>query len=502
MKEQEKQKLALTLSIQQSSDSDLINQIREQYANNICLFAAQCITEDPHDPHNPWKPFPIDKIPYLSRLLESFVKEHKIIVLKSRQILATWTFCIAALWRIMFFKGQRGAFVSKKGNDSRRLIERLKFLYEHLPGEYKPLVEFIFFPEPRAVCPETGSKIFAYPQGPNQLRGETFSFIISDEFAFQEFQNETWRASKPTVDGNGTFVAVSTPNGQDNLFYHLWQDPSFHRIEIHYSQNPFKDAKWQQAAFKGLRDKDRQQEYELNFLATSEDTVYGDFNALLHIKPCFFIPNKTLLVGWDFGYNRPGVVYCQYADGIFRVLKSLLGYKTTLDKFIKDAFALETAHFKETGLILDFCDHAGKQTNKQTGLTDIQVLNTLLEPKQRFLRCKPCVSIEDDHKVVRGLMTRLQRGEPCFQVDPSNHQIIGGLRGGYHFKNDEPSGTGINEFFEKEKDYFKHLLDCIRYIVVNNFGVDGPIKITQETLEMPKSRDKRFQFKIGELRNA
>ena len=500
MQQTEKQEMVLGLSIQQSTDQELIEHIRDEYRNDPLFFMSLCITDDPHDQKNPFKRFPVDKLPYIKKFVHAFLKEPRTVILKSRQIMATWSFCILALWSILFQKGTKGAFISKKGEDSRKLIERMKFVYDNLP-EWKPFVNFVMFPQPKAECLENYSTVYAYPQGADQLRSQTFSWIFSDEAAFQDDQEKTWRSSKPTVDGGGRFIACSTPNGSGNLFYHFFKDPSFNKIEVHYTENLFKDEKWKQEAKKGMRQKDWEQEFELNFLATQDNTIFGDFNYLIHVKQQIYNPQVPLLVGHDFGYNRPGISWCQYHNGVFRVLKSLLGYKVTLDKFTEEAFKLEKEYFADEAVITyDFCDYAGNQPNKQTGTTDIQVLNKLLEKKNRYLRFKNCLDLETDFNLMRDFFTKLHKGEACFQIDPSNLNIIEGFRGGMHYHGDAQKVCGCtkaNEFFEQERDYYKHLNDTVRYVITNNFSMDGVIKANQEKLEFSTTKDKRFNYKGG-----
>lgn len=495
-KQIDRSSIAIGLSINQSSDDELIYHLREEYSEDLILFSSICKTFDPHDRKNPWKLFPTDKLPYVKKFARAFLKEPRSVILKSRQIMATWFFCIAGLWDIMFHKGAVGAFVSKKGEDSRKLVERMKFVYDNLP-DWKPFVNFVMFPQPKAECPENYSVVYAYPQGADQLRSQTFGWIFSDEFSFQDDQDKTWRSSKPTVDGGGHFIACSTPNGSGNLFYHFWNDPSFFKIEVHYSENPFKDDKWKKEAKKGMREKDWQQEYEKNFLATQENTIFADFNYQIHVKTQSFYDQSPLLVGWDFGYNRPAVSWSQCYDGIFRVLKSFLGYKMTLDNFTEETFKLEKQQFGTANHIFDFCDHAGKQMNKQTGLTDIQALNKLLFKRNRYLRFRPCVDIEADFNLMRSFLTKLYKGEAGLQIDPSNVNMVEGFRGGLHYHGDVQKVCGCtqaNEFFEGERDYYKHLNDTVRYVIVNNFSTDGPIKSEQTKLEMPTTKDQRFVF--------
>ena len=217
---------------------------------------------------------------------------------------------------------------------------------------------------------------------------------------------------------------------------------------------------------------------------------------MLHVKPVSFDPSRPLWIGWDFGWKRPAWIATQYIGGQFRVLRSLLGYKTVLKDFAKQCFEEENRHFKDAVQVLDFGDIGGISPNSQTGQSDIITLNKLLEPKHRFIRHKKTVRLEQDHEVIRGFLTQLRAGAPCFIVDPSNHNFIEGLRGGYHYhgNKDRICGCGQNEFFEKEDDYYKHLQDCARYIIIYNFGVSGQIKAPKNGIStVPPRIDKRFR---------
>ncbi len=73
---------------------------------------------------------------------------------------------------------------------------------------------------------ETGSEvptsqINALAEGAHQVRQYTFSILWSDEFAFQEKQEETQTAAKPTLDGGGKHILTSSANGNVIFFYRL-----------------------------------------------------------------------------------------------------------------------------------------------------------------------------------------------------------------------------------------------------------------------------------------
>lgn len=497
MTDQEFQKM-----LGQYSDLELKTLLCQEFKKDILLFARQVITEDPHDMKKPWKHLPVDDIPYVKTLLLSYVKDSKILVEKSRQVMCSWIFITAALWEIMFHKSARIAMISKKSDDVRKMLERMKFMYEHLEGTWKPKLEFTFFPLPRVSCEETHSMVMGFPQGADQLRSDTFTTIISDEYAFQDDQERTWVASKPTIDGGGKFIAISTPNGQENMFYRLRKSGDFKVHTIHYSMNPFKTEAWKAQAFSGLSEEAIQQEYEINYLSSVANKIYQDFNPAVHVRSLVLNPTKPLYVGWDFGYNRPAIVFSQLYDGRLFVLKSILGYKVEISTFVYDSIVITIQDFKEAPEIIDYCDIAGKHKNDQTGQTTISVVNSILSGYGRVLRYRKTENLEASHNLIRRFMTSMQGGQPCYNIDPSNRNLIEGNQGGYHYHGTKENicGCGINEYGAKEKGVHKHLQDCVRYVVENVYGVTGaPVRMKLSAMPTKAiNRDKRFDRNIND----
>jgi len=493
----------LSKTIGTLTDSEIVALLRKKFADDIHLFARQCITEDPHDQENPVKHLPVDLVPYIDELLEAYVTEPKILVEKSRQVMVSWIFLTAILWDVLFHPSRRVAIVSKKTEDARKLIERMQFMYEQLPVEWRPKLDFAYHPLPKVTCGETHSQILGIPQGAEQLRSDTFSVIFSDELAFQDDQEKTWTASKPTIDGGGTFIAVSTPNGENNLFYQLRKGGSFKVFTIHYSMNPLKTDAWRKQAFSGLKKEQIDQEYEINYLASQSDKVTPEFSAVVHVRSLEYNNQFPLYVSWDFGYNRPAVSFSQYYDGSLRILKSYLGYKIPIDQFVDQMIVQMNQWFSEITTVVDFCDIAGKQANDQTGKTTIQVVNRLLAPHHRNLRYKKTKNLDISISMMRKLMTSLVKGYPAMLVDPSNKDIIAGFQGGYHYHGEQKKlcGCGLNEFGEKEKNYYTHLIDTVRYVVEHIYG---PVfyNVHRQPVEPPrKVQDKRFTRSIRDQLN-
>lgn len=108
------------------------------------------------------------------------------------------------------------------------------------------------------------------------------------------------------------------------------------------------------------------------------------------------------------------------------------------------------------------CDASGVQ--EQSGSApEIQILRRKygLRPKFKKVKIPPTIDI------VRGFMSRLYRGEPCFLVDshPSNHLLLDGLNGSYAY----PQGEILETTTPDKDNIHDHLMDVVRYLAVN-FG--------------------------------
>lgn len=184
-----------------------------------------CYTLDPHDISNPIKRIP--DYPYVRELIRIFLSEKLIAVVKSRQLLVTWIFCALHVWLCAFHKGQYVFFISRKEADAGfdsplSLCSRAHFIVEHLPKDLKP--EYVKSLQPPILkFTKNFSTLHGVSQDSDALRQYTASSVFSDEMAFQEHAGEAYAAIKPTIDGGGRLICVSTPNGKNNLFYKIIQ---------------------------------------------------------------------------------------------------------------------------------------------------------------------------------------------------------------------------------------------------------------------------------------
>src|SRR3972149_8294425 len=112
--------------IKELSAESKIGTLRQIYAQDFRLFRKNLVyTLDEHDTTgNAIKKFPA--WPYLDELDDALLSHHWVFILKSRQMMATWELVSYLLWTILFHKGKKVAFQSKKGDDADALVQRAK----------------------------------------------------------------------------------------------------------------------------------------------------------------------------------------------------------------------------------------------------------------------------------------------------------------------------------------------------------------------------------------
>jgi len=411
---------------------------------------------------------------YLYELADDLLKYNWIFVLKSRQIMATWLLVAYELWIILFHKGKKVAFQSKKGDDADSLIQRAKIIYDKLPG-WKPQADFSYC---RIKIPEMYSDGFGIPQGPEQARSYTFSSFFSDEFGFQENREKTFAASKPAVDGGGQFIAITTPP-EETDFVSVWegnevfQEPKGKFVKIHYSRRPDRDEAWKQEAKKGYTEDDWNREYELISVPRGLRRVFNCFFVTKHVNPfLIYQPGRPVLRGWDFGFVRPAVGWSQITDrDHWNDLYELLGHNEDLETFVPKIIKESNLHFPDAQFI-EYVDYAGNQRSDKSKLTSIQIMRDLLKiPTNQPIYCKPRLDIEEGHKIIRNKMITMNGDRPTYQIHPSCKHSIDAYSYGYLYKADgidivADKGHGK----EKEKDYYKHLMDARRYRMQNIYS--------------------------------
>lgn len=182
---------------------------------SIEAFAKYVFTKDEHaDGSESVKPFPTrEEKPYLWEFIDTVLAEPILLCEKSRQLMITWSMCLILLW-VCKFQQNRLCFVqSKKEEDAANLvynsepsIARVSFMEWNLPLPLRSEVTASY----AKLRFDTGSLLWGIPEGGDQIRSYTASWIFDDEFAFQPEAEAAYKAARPMLSGGGHFVAVSS----------------------------------------------------------------------------------------------------------------------------------------------------------------------------------------------------------------------------------------------------------------------------------------------------
>lgn len=152
------------------------------------------------------------KWPHLVELAGAFGKLDLIVLVKPKQVGASWEAASLGLWTAQYHEAGSVLMYSKGELESKDLLAKSKFVYDHLPPHLQvPLKgegnsqELIF--------PSMNSRILALPSTKAAGIGFTAARVIIDEADFHEWLAETYdTAAKPTIDAGGKLLMLSTIN--------------------------------------------------------------------------------------------------------------------------------------------------------------------------------------------------------------------------------------------------------------------------------------------------
>ena len=245
----------------------------------------------------------------------------------------------------------------------------------------------------------------------------------------------------------------------------------FFAVRLHYTAVPaYRSEEWKLRAQKGFLSLDAwEQEMEINFTLAGTSKVYPMFNYEKHVKKLGAIKELPILAGWDYGYHHPALIVAQI-DTFDRlnILAENLGGDITIQKYTKEMIKFIKQRFPyhwQHKLIQHYGDPAGNQVNDKSEYTSMQIQRKL----GVFVRWKR-IAIKQGVRLIQLLLSGNEQS-PMLFVDPSCKILIDGFRGGY--TEDIPSNERASKEMPFEDDYYSHLMDATRYIVVNKYPAHG-----------------------------
>ena len=242
--------------------------------------------------------------------IDTVIKDHYVIINKSRQIgISTITQAFVA-WLILFNAEYSVGVVSKLGSEATKFVSLVKEFVDNFPlrftGSLKEEDRYELRNQ-RKIKLKNGSYVVSaavsmHNPG-NTLRGEALNMLIIDEAAFISKISDAYTGMLPAISKKHAslrdkkvpygVVIISTPNstfGIGEWFYKMFTDENngYTKFVIHYSDAPFADEEWKSRLKKMIDPNAWEQEMELKFTVASDSLITNDIAMELqniHVEP-------------------------------------------------------------------------------------------------------------------------------------------------------------------------------------------------------------------------
>jgi hypothetical protein len=224
------------------------------------------------------------------------------IVLSARQSGKSTLILLLVLWIITFSEGRVIAILAHKQKAAQGLFKRFSTMYHKLDGMFR-LSDEIGDSKVELHLAD-GTQVFCGTTTPTGLRSESLSLLITDEFAFVPavVASEFYYSNMPTLEQmKGGYIAISTPNGKDNIFYDLYRkgkdakDKMWKLLEINWKDVFNRDTKWKNEKIKELSIQGKSgqaafdREYGNSFDVLSEGIKFFDQEVISAMQPEFIL---------------------------------------------------------------------------------------------------------------------------------------------------------------------------------------------------------------------
>jgi hypothetical protein len=249
---------------------------------------------------------PFELYDFQESMINTFMESRFTVCKMARQSGKSITCISYFLHQILFTKDISIAILANKLSTARELLSRLQRSYETLPLW---LQQGVVVWNRTNIELENGSKVLASATSSSSVRGSSFNILFLDEFAFvpNEMAEDFFRSVYPTISSGNTskVIIVSTPYGM-NHFYKLWNDSiqgrnAYQNLEVHWSELPGRDSTWKQLTINNTSELQFQQEFECEFLGSSNTLINGSkLKCLSYSSPIKKLYDNDLLI-----YNEP-----------------------------------------------------------------------------------------------------------------------------------------------------------------------------------------------------
>lgn len=260
--------------------------------------------------------------------LESFDKNKLSIVLKARQLGLSWLALAYAVHGLIFIPGYSVVALSKREDEAKELVRRVKLILEYLPTfiirkkdknlpdnytgpTWDSTTTYVQVFHPISKVP---SMFTSFTSSPDSARSFTASLVILDEWAFQMYAQEIWAAAYPVINRptGGKVIGISTAK-IGSFFEEVWKKAmkganNFWPVFLPWYSDPRRSQEWYESTKSELP-----ASYLQEYPATPEDafsageaTAFPEFDAEVHVCDPIEIPEHwRRWMSVDNGYDHP-----------------------------------------------------------------------------------------------------------------------------------------------------------------------------------------------------
>jgi hypothetical protein len=231
-------------------------------------------------------------------VLQSFLSERLVQVLKARQLGLTWLALAYSVWQMVYRGGYSVLALSKTEKDAKELARRVAFILRNLPEwiispkEWDCTIFDVTIKKHKEV-----STFQSFPASQDSGRSFTANIVLLDEWAFQQWAREIWRAAFPSINrpNGGQVIGLSTIE-RGTLFEDLWLDDEsgFKKIFLPWNSDPRRTQEWYNKTRAAMRD-GAMSEYPATTdeaFAIPGGAFFSEFRSHIHLKePIVEIPS-------------------------------------------------------------------------------------------------------------------------------------------------------------------------------------------------------------------
>lgn len=345
--------------------------------------------------------------PYQAALLAD--RSPRQLVLKARQVGITTAAAIRIAHECIYQPRSLALIVSRDQSAAQEVIRQVLGIMDELDDPPERIKESL-----SEVGLANGSRIVSQAATAKAGRGLRATSVVLDEVAFMEYAERIYRAASPTLSRGGRLTIISTPSGQANLFYRLWQGQeggSWSKHRIHWRECPAFDDAWYERERSRYTLEQWGSEYECDFIQSGGGAFNpDDVDAMREGWLGLQAPqaDRRYVSGWDIGRRRDPTV------GITLDITELPFQVVAYERLMRAPFA-------QTQAAID------ARADRYGGFTLVES-NSIGDPVIEGLSCRVTPFVTSA-KSKADMLTRLVRAVEQGELKCGVEQVLGELKG-------------------------------------------------------------------------